>query len=66
MISREVIEKIKEKCDIVDVISEYVSLQKVGANYRGLCPFHTETSPSFTLTPLERCTTVLGVVRVEM
>ncbi len=47
MIPREVIEQIKEKSNIVEVISEYVNLQKVGANYRGLCPFHTETSPSF-------------------
>ncbi len=51
MISRDIIEKIREKNDIVEVISEYVSLQKVGANYRGLCPFHLETSPSFYVSP---------------
>src|SRR2546422_5419459 len=40
-------EQVKTSVDIVRVISEYVRLRKVGANYVGLCPFHTENTPSF-------------------
>lgn len=47
MIKREVIEKIREAVDIVDLIGSYVSLKKIGARYRGLCPFHLEKNPSF-------------------
>lgn len=39
--------EIKEKCSIVEIISDYVSLKKVGINYKGLCPFHIEKTPSF-------------------
>jgi len=47
----EVIEEVRSRTDIVEVISEYVSLQRKGKNYLGLCPFHGEKTPSFTVTP---------------
>jgi DNA primase len=49
-IPEELIEKIQRTSDIVDVISEYVQLKKQGRNYFGLCPFHGEKSPSFSVS----------------
>ena len=45
------LQQIRDSVDIVDVVSRYVTLSKTGQNFRGLCPFHQEKTPSFTVTP---------------
>ncbi|WLR49873.1 DNA primase [Bacillus tianshenii] len=50
-IPEDTIEKIRSENDIVDVVSEYVQLKKQGRNYFGLCPFHGEKTPSFSVAP---------------
>ncbi|WP_415426089.1 DNA primase [Staphylococcus borealis] len=49
-IEQSVINEIKDKTDILDLVSEYVKLEKRGRNYIGLCPFHDEKTPSFTVS----------------
>jgi DNA primase len=46
----EVIEEIRQRADIVEVISDYVTLKKAGTSFKGLCPFHQEKTPSFTVS----------------
>ncbi len=50
MIPREKIEEVRERADIVEVVSEYVPLKRRGRNHVGLCPFHSEKTPSFTVS----------------
>jgi DNA primase len=47
-------EKVKQQADIVRVVSEYVRLKKTGKDFSGLCPFHQEKTPSFTVSPLKQ------------
>ena len=51
MIDRDTIDKIMEATNIVDVVSEFVTLRKAGINYKGLCPFHDDKTPSFMVSP---------------
>jgi DNA primase len=51
VISPETIQQITSRIDIIDVVGEFVRLKKRGANYLGLCPFHNEKTPSFTVSP---------------
>ena len=44
-------EEIKHKIDIIEYIGQYVSLKKAGRNFKGLCPFHQEKTPSFVVSP---------------
>ena len=51
MIDRATIDKIMDATNIVDVVGEFVTLRKAGTNYKGLCPFHDDTTPSFMVSP---------------
>lgn len=48
------IDEVRERTDIVEVVSQSVTLKKVGKNFKGLCPFHSEKTPSFTVSPEKR------------
>ena len=50
-ISEQSIEKVRQAADIVDVVSGYVELKQKGRNFFGLCPFHDEKTPSFSVNP---------------
>jgi len=54
LIKDEDIQEIKDKASIIDLVSPHVSLKKAGRTYKGLCPFHKEKSPSFTVDPVKQ------------
>lgn len=64
MIDRQTIDRILDAADIVDVVQEFVPLKKRGANYLGLCPFHNEKTPSFTVSPSKEIFKCFGCGKV--
>ena len=64
MYSREVIDEVISRNDIVDVISGYVKLKKNGSSYTGLCPFHNEKSPSFSVSGQRQMKSIFIIVLV--
>lgn len=63
-IEQETINEIREKNDILDVVSEYVKLEKRGRNYIGLCPFHDEKTPSFSVSEEKQICHCFGCKKV--
>ena len=54
------VDEIKDKCNIVDVIGRVVSLKRAGSNYKGICPFHKEKTPSFVVSEQKQIFTCFG------
>ncbi len=52
MIDRQTVDKIMDATNIVDVVSDFISLRKAGTSYKGLCPFHDDSTPSFSVSPV--------------
>src|SRR3954464_8402910 len=63
MISPQTIQQITNRIDIIEIVGEFVKLRKRGTNYLGLCPFHGEKSPSFTVSPAKEIYKCFGCGR---
>ena len=61
MIDRITIDKILNAANIVDVVSDFVTLKRAGANFKGLCPFHDDRTPSFTVSPAKNYCKCFGI-----
>ena len=55
-----IVDEIKSRCNIVDVIGRIVPLKKAGSNYKGICPFHNEKTPSFVVSETKQIFTCFG------
>ena len=53
-IPQSFIQELSSRADVVEIVGRYVQLKKAGANFMGLCPFHGEKSPSFTVSPTKQ------------
>jgi len=63
LISQQTIQQIQSRIDIIDIIGSFVKLKKRGVNYLGLCPFHNEKTPSFTVSPTKEIYKCFGCGR---
>ena len=63
MISQQSIQQILSRIDIIEIVGGFVKLKKRGANYLGLCPFHNEKTPSFTVSPTKEIYKCFGCGR---
>src|SRR5918993_3690314 len=63
MISQQTIQQILSRIDIIEIVGGFIKLKKRGANYLGLCPFHNEKSPSFTVSPAKEIYKCFGCGR---
>src|ERR1700755_840442 len=63
MIAQETIQQILSRIDIIEIVGGFVKLKKRGTNYLGLCPFHNEKSPSFTVSPAKEIYKCFGCGR---
>ena len=66
MIDQPTIDRILDAAQIVDIVSDFVTLRKRGVNYVGLCPFHDDKTPSFYVSPSKGCANAFPAVRVAM
>ena len=53
-IPQDIVDRVRDEADILDVVSQYVDLKQRGAHYFGLCPFHCEKTPSFSVAPAKQ------------
>nr|WP_289874202.1 CHC2 zinc finger domain-containing protein [uncultured Muribaculum sp.] len=62
-IDRETVQRILDTADIVEVVSDFVTLKRRGTSYLGLCPFHNERTPSFSVSSLKIYVSALAAAR---
>ena len=64
MIDKTTIDRIQDTAQILEVVSDFVTLKKRGVNYLGLCPFHDDRTPSFSVSPSKSYTLSIGIEKL--